>query len=61
MPPTVPPITAKIRYSVPMSLWLVLNSQRVHEPGLVVVRMRIVAIAAVRIVPIPHARDRRHE
>ena len=28
MPPTVPPITAKIRYSVPMSLWFVLNSQR---------------------------------
>src|ERR1019366_2104734 len=34
IPPRVPPMTAKPRYSVPMSLWFVLNSQRCTNPGL---------------------------
>ena len=34
MPPTTPPTTAKHRYSVPMSLWLVLHSQRTKKLGL---------------------------
>ena len=32
-PPTRPAVTANIRYSEPMSLWLVLNSQRATKPG----------------------------
>ncbi len=31
--PVVPPISAKVRYSVPMSLWFVLHSQRTKNPG----------------------------
>ncbi len=32
-PPTMPPIIARMRYSVPMSLWLVENSQRRMKVG----------------------------
>ena len=32
-PPTMPPIMAKMRYRVPMSLWLVEKSQRRHPVG----------------------------
>ena len=33
-PPTIPAMIAKIRYIVPMSLWLVENSQRPRPLGL---------------------------
>ncbi len=33
-PPTIPAMIAKIRYIVPMSLWLVDMNQRAKKPGL---------------------------
>ena len=33
-PPMIPATIAKIRYSVPMSLWLVDMNQRAKKPGL---------------------------
>jgi hypothetical protein len=34
VPPITPAMIAKIRYSVPMSLWLVDMNQRAKKPGL---------------------------